>query len=1003
MKHTNTNKFKNTSKQFNKASQFIKRLSNFFSNNGIAISILVVIFLFFISVGYSALATSFLVSGDAHLRVKADIRITGIKMIGSSNSGYETYNSEYYKNGTKIFTTLPNINSTVTYQVEVTNTSDDVYILKEINELLYSNENIEYVIENIKEKDEIAANSKITFNIIVKYKEGVTKVPSNNLSVVELNYVFEIPDKTPPAVMFSLQEGLYAENKTVTVTAIDEHFDYMDIEVYLNGQKVKSKSENGLITDKLDVKLDSQGEWEIRVKAYDLAGNIQNTLPLKDGWTYRNYMIDTTIPTVTITATKKVSGTVVGNGIESNEMLNFKLTEEIVGPSGAEIYYCKDTTNTCNPTTIVESGADITSYNTVAGTYYIRYKIISVAGLSSTVESYKAVVNIPYTVTFNANGGTVSPTNKIVIYGETYGSLPAPGKAGYIFAGWYTASGVGTQITSTTKVQITADQTLYAHWTQCEAGTYAEAGATSCSACPNGYTSDAGATAQNKCYIKVSAGKYIGTVNSATQTSCAAGTSKAAHTVYYGGTSSCSQCTAGTYSTAGAGSCSTCPSGYTSDAGATAQNKCYIKVSAGKYIGTANSATQSTCAAGKYKAAHTVYYGSTSSCSTCGAGTYSTGGAGSCTTCPSGYTSDAGATAQNKCYIKVSAGKYIGTANSATQTSCAAGTSKGAHTVYYGSTSSCSTCAAGTYSTGGAESCTTCPSGYTSAAGATAQNKCYISVSAGKYIGTANSATQSTCAAGKYKTAHTVYYGNTSSCDTCPTGYTSAAGATAQNKCYISVSAGKYIGTVNSATQTNCAAGKYKTAHTVYYGGTSSCDTCPSGYTSAAGATAQNKCYISVSAGKYIGTANSATQTNCAAGKYKAAHTVYYGSTSSCSTCAAGTYSTGGAGSCTTCPSGQTSDAGASSCHSTCTWAFRHDSGRSGFSTTCDVSNTASYCDSSTSGKAKKESCSSGYYGQKGVTHGGGAYSSLSACENKYGTGGCQSGNYLSIAVCTCE
>ena len=398
-----------------------------------------------------------------------------------------------------------------------------------------------------------------------------------------------------------------------------------------------------------------------------------------------------------------------------------------------------------------------------------------------------------YTVTFNANGGSVGTASKTVTYDGTYGTLSTASRAGYAFAGWYTAASGGTKVETTTKVQITANQTLYAHWTQCTAGTYAAAGATSCSACPSGYTSAAGATAQNQCYINVPAGKYIGTANSSTQTSCAAGTSKAAHTVYYGSTSSCSQCTAGTYSTGGAGSCTTCPSGYTSAAGATAQNKCYISVPAGKYIGTANSTTQTSCAAGTSKAAHTVYYGSTSSCSQCSAGTYSTGGAGSCTACPSGYTSAAGATAQNKCYISVSAGKYIGTANSATQTSCAAGTYKAAHTVYYGSTSSCSQCSAGTYSTGDAGSCTTCPSGYTSAAGATAQNKCYINVSAGKYIATANSATQTSCAAGKYKAAHTVYYGNTSSCS-------------------------------------NCAAGTYST------GGAGSCTACPSGQESAAGA-----------------------------------------------------------------------------------------------------------------------------------------------------------------------
>ena len=41
-----------------------------------------------------------------------------------------------------------------------------------------------------------------------------------------------------------------------------------------------------------------------------------------------------------------------------------------------------------------------------------------------------------YTVTFAANGGTVSPTTKTVTYDSNYGSLPTPEKDGYIFEGW---------------------------------------------------------------------------------------------------------------------------------------------------------------------------------------------------------------------------------------------------------------------------------------------------------------------------------------------------------------------------------------------------------------------------------------------------------------------------------------------------------------------------------------------------------------------------------------
>ena len=69
-----------------------------------------------------------------------------------------------------------------------------------------------------------------------------------------------------------------------------------------------------------------------------------------------------------------------------------------------------------------------------------------------------------YTVKFNANGGNVATTSKTVTYNSTYGDLPTPSKTGHNFEGWYTATSGGTQITKDTKVTITAEQTLFAHW-----------------------------------------------------------------------------------------------------------------------------------------------------------------------------------------------------------------------------------------------------------------------------------------------------------------------------------------------------------------------------------------------------------------------------------------------------------------------------------------------------------------------------------------------------------
>lgn len=70
-----------------------------------------------------------------------------------------------------------------------------------------------------------------------------------------------------------------------------------------------------------------------------------------------------------------------------------------------------------------------------------------------------------YKVTFNANGGSVTTTSKTVTKGSTYGTLPTPTRTGYTFDGWYTKATGGTKVTSSTTVSLTANQTLYAHWT----------------------------------------------------------------------------------------------------------------------------------------------------------------------------------------------------------------------------------------------------------------------------------------------------------------------------------------------------------------------------------------------------------------------------------------------------------------------------------------------------------------------------------------------------------
>ena len=50
------------------------------------------------------------------------------------------------------------------------------------------------------------------------------------------------------------------------------------------------------------------------------------------------------------------------------------------------------------------------------------------------------------TITFDCNGGS-AVENKDVVFGETYGTLGTPTKAGYTFVGWYTRPAAGAMIT----------------------------------------------------------------------------------------------------------------------------------------------------------------------------------------------------------------------------------------------------------------------------------------------------------------------------------------------------------------------------------------------------------------------------------------------------------------------------------------------------------------------------------------------------------------------------
>ena len=103
---------------------------------------------------------------------------------------------------------------------------------------------------------------------------------------------------------------------------------------------------------------------------------------------------------------------------------------------------------------------DITKYFGVwiAGNFGSRFHNQATAKCKVTPASYL--------VTFDPNGGRVSPTSTAVTIGKKYGPLPTPNRYGYDFDGWYTEKigGEDKKVTETTTVGTNPPATLYAHW-----------------------------------------------------------------------------------------------------------------------------------------------------------------------------------------------------------------------------------------------------------------------------------------------------------------------------------------------------------------------------------------------------------------------------------------------------------------------------------------------------------------------------------------------------------
>lgn len=126
-------------------------------------------------------------------------------------------------------------------------------------------------------------------------------------------------------------------------------------------------------------------------------------------------------------------------------------------------------------TNLEAGGAFVASYPMKKGdTYTVSASLL---GGKEDLYTYNNTGSLPisapdgtseYTITFSAEGGTVTPASGVTDLDGRLVGMPTPVRRGYTFNGWYTAAEGGTLVSAETVFE--ADTTIYAQWKASSSG-----------------------------------------------------------------------------------------------------------------------------------------------------------------------------------------------------------------------------------------------------------------------------------------------------------------------------------------------------------------------------------------------------------------------------------------------------------------------------------------------------------------------------------------------------
>ena len=178
------------------------------------------------TLAYSALATNLAITGEATFRAVADMRVTDIQFDSVENGATLSYDATYTKDTITAGFILPNANSSISYNVTITNKGTIDQAIYDLQIQSCNNNDMIILVDDIPINEALPMIVPFGTSKTIKITYKTTS-PSNNVINIINKFIFK--------------EVYYVEYNTKGGSNVATQVKYKDIDLILEGKPTKSK------------------------------------------------------------------------------------------------------------------------------------------------------------------------------------------------------------------------------------------------------------------------------------------------------------------------------------------------------------------------------------------------------------------------------------------------------------------------------------------------------------------------------------------------------------------------------------------------------------------------------------------------------------------------------------------------------------------------------------------------------------------------------------------